>query len=127
MHVHKRPVPDPLPADYHQRDPEGDTREFSNRIIRQKDEDRHRALEMLRAAGMVDGKSIVFFISDHGNMEGEHGEKGHGQRESSWWNEKALLPSFICLPGEDMDQYQRPALGSHVDYVRTPVPTYPWC
>jgi membrane-anchored protein YejM (alkaline phosphatase superfamily) len=119
MHVHKRPVPDPLPADYHQRDPEGDTREFSNRIIRQKDEDRHRALEMLRAAGMVDGKSIVFFISDHGNMEGEHGEKGHGQRESSWWNEKALLPSFICLPGEDMDQYQRPALGSHVDYVPT--------
>ncbi len=125
MHVHKRPVPDPLPADYHQRDPEGDTREFSNRIIRQKDEDRHRALEMLRAAGMVDGQSIVFFISDHGNMEGEHGEKGHGQRESSWWNEKVLLPSFVCLPGEDMDQYQRPALGSHVDYVRTPA--HPWC
>jgi len=120
LHVHKRPLPDPLPADYYQRDPEGDTREFSNRIIRQKDEDRHRVLEMLRKADMIDGKSIVFFVADHGNMEGEHGEKGHGQRESSWWNEKALVPSFVCLPGEqNMEHYQQPTLGSNVDIVPT--------
>jgi len=49
---------------------------------------------------MIDKKSIIFFTSDHGNMEGEHGERGHGQRESSWWNEKILVPFFICMPGE---------------------------
>jgi hypothetical protein len=118
--VHKRPLPDPLPGNYWERDPEGDSREYSNRIVRQKDEDRHRVVDMLRAADLLDGKSILFFTSDHGNMEGEHGEKGHGQRESSWWNEKILLPSFICLPGENMEQYQQhPAFGSHVDYVPT--------
>jgi len=25
-------------------------------------------------------------------MIGEHGEMGHGQKESSWWNEKAVIP-----------------------------------
>jgi len=27
-------------------------------------------------------------------MKGEHGERGHGQKEGSWWNEKALIPFF---------------------------------
>lgn len=97
--MHKRPVPNPPPPGYYDRDPQGDTREYSNRIIREKDADRHKVIEMLREANLLDD-SIILITADHGNMEGEHGEKGHGQRESSWWNEKILSPSFICMPGD---------------------------
>jgi len=77
---------------------------------------------MLRKADLLDNKTLIFFTSDHGNMEGEHGEKGHGQREGSWWNEKILLPSFVCMPGaEQQIQNYHPvvAFSSHVDYVPT--------
>jgi len=47
---------------------------------------------------------MVFFVSDHGDMVGEHGEKGHGQKEGSWWNEKATVPFFACFLGKGKEE-----------------------
>ncbi len=52
-------------------------------------------------------------------MEGEHGEFGHWQYESTWWDEKVKLPFYLCLPGQDMSDYQVPELASQVDIAPT--------
>ena len=64
--------------------------------------------------------SIVVLTGDHGDMNGEHKEQGHGQPESNWWNEKMLVPLHIILPtGEAGHYHKKLGLTSHVDIVPT--------
>ena len=64
--------------------------------------------------------SVVLLTGDHGDMNGEHKEQGHGQQESNWWNEKMLVPFQLVLPEGDMHKYHRKlGLTSHVDIVPT--------
>jgi hypothetical protein len=48
-------------------------------------------------------QSVVFITGDHGDsnpiMDGR-GEYGHGQPESSWWQQKVSVPLWMCLPGD---------------------------
>eukprot|EP00124_Ichthyophonus_hoferi_P005516 Ihof_evm2s821 gene=Ihof_evmTU2s821 len=82
---------------------------------------RERILKRLADHDQLTDKSMIIFSSDHGDMQGEHGEEGHGQREGSWWSEKTKLHTWICIPStEPMNIYNlAPAFGSHQDFVPT--------
>ncbi|KAL6069729.1 Sulfatase domain-containing protein [Balamuthia mandrillaris] len=60
-----------------------------------RDKDRVKFLQMLEDYGVLDD-AVLIITGDHGDMHGEHGEVGHGQPESSWWNEKILVPLHVC-------------------------------
>lgn len=85
-----------------------------NQLLKNKtllrDRDRVTAIDMFNKSGLLDD-AILFIVSDHGtctqtprlgilrmfrlgDMRGEHGEKGHGQKEGSWWNEKTSVPFY---------------------------------
>eukprot|EP00123_Amoebidium_parasiticum_P001402 comp12477_c0_seq1/m.7421 comp12477_c0_seq1/g.7421 ORF comp12477_c0_seq1/g.7421 comp12477_c0_seq1/m.7421 type:complete len:752 (-) comp12477_c0_seq1:643-2898(-) len=77
-------------------------------------------INRLDAHGQLKDKSMVIITSDHGDMLGEHGELGHGQREGSWWTEKMSLKTFVCIPGTPTKQYNMaPTFASHQDFVPT--------
>lgn len=88
------------------------------------DEDRVWLLNELKQAGLLED-SILFITGDHGSMEGEHGEYGHWQYESTWWDEKIRLPMYVCQPAKqiqpdrDMSKLVMPALASQVDIAPT--------
>eukprot|EP01087_Luapelamoeba_hula_P007500 TRINITY_DN1841_c0_g2_i1.p1 TRINITY_DN1841_c0_g2~~TRINITY_DN1841_c0_g2_i1.p1 ORF type:complete len:995 (+),score=123.56 TRINITY_DN1841_c0_g2_i1:220-3204(+) len=89
---------------------------------RYKDRDRIRALQMLNSSGLLED-SLVFLVGDHGDMVGETGEFGHGQKEGSWWNQKARTPLYACMPSQaeamKRNNNLSPSLTSHVDIVPT--------
>ncbi len=62
-----------------------------------RDADRHfgRVLEALQQHGLTDS-TVVVFMSDHGELLGEHGHNGHGP----WvWEPLARVPLLISGPG----------------------------
>ena len=67
------------------------------------DRDRVRLLELLAeyGIGVNSSESVVFITGDHGDSHPYmdwRGEYGHGQPESSWWQQKVSVPLWMCLP-----------------------------
>ena len=54
-------------------------------------------LSELARRGLLDGRIIVAFASDHGEAFGEHGEKGHGRH---LWDTTLRIPMAVWWPGE---------------------------
>jgi len=77
------------------------------------DQEIGRLLEELRRRGLLD-RSIVVFLSDHGESLGEHDWIGHAHT----WEEQLRVPLLIRLPhGEHAGVLQEPV--QHVDLAPT--------
>ncbi len=64
-------------------------------------------LAFLKARGLYD-KSVVVFLSDHGEGLGDHGESEHGM---FLYRESLQVPLFVKLPGEPASRRNRRGAG----------------
>lgn len=74
----------------------------------------NRILEKLRTTGL-DRETVVFFFSDHGDMQGSHGYV----RKSSPWEESIRIPFLVLRPGETKPGATSQAPLNHVDIAPT--------
>lgn len=91
--------------------------EFQNyyyNCIRDTDRRLMQILDALRASGQ-DGRTIVVFVADHGEMLGAHGLRGKGTVP---YREGVRVPLLLRLPGGARGA-ETAALASHVDLAPT--------
>lgn len=71
-------------------------------------------VEGLRERGLYD-KSLIVFVSDHGEEFNEHGDFGHA---NNLFNETLNVPLIVKWPGQRRGQ-RVPSLAQHVDLLPT--------
>lgn len=89
---------------------------YRNSVI-QVDDYFRQVFEMIQK-DLESNRTIFLATADHGTELWDHGIFGHGK--STFWNEKAIVPFFLYLPGLDLTgKQQSPSVGSHTDFWPT--------